>query len=237
MREPRIRGYSLSKTPLNPPCISPQAKLTCEQNDSFGWHLQFLTIIGITICTACFTFGLIADITNNTTCFTIKNYISLVAAPIEIVISILYWGLRAIDTGLVVPPDFPLPPFLYDLTFHFFPALVTAIDTILLSPPWPSSPMNPNAPLITLVLSTSVVFLYWFWIEVCYSYNGFYPYPLFALLTTYQRIGLFAVSGATMWVVGGALRALYAWVNGYETVEELEKVKRAKNMAVRGKWE
>jgi hypothetical protein len=97
--------------------------------------------------------------------------------------------------------------------------------------------MNPNAPLITLVLSTSVVFLYWFWIEVCYSYNGFYPYPLFALLTTYQRIGLFAVSGATMWVVGGALRALYAWVNGYETVEELEKVKRAKNMAVRGKWE
>jgi hypothetical protein len=74
------------------------------QNESFGWHLQFLTILGITICTACFTFGLLADITNNTTCFTIKNYIALVAAPIEIVISILYWGLRAIDTGLVVPP-------------------------------------------------------------------------------------------------------------------------------------
>jgi hypothetical protein len=59
--------------------------------------------------------------------------------------------------------------------------------------------------------------------EICYSHNGYYPYPIFALLTTYQRIGLFALSGATMWVAGGALRALYAYVNGYELTEALEK--------------
>lgn len=52
-----------------------------------------------------------------------------------------------------------------------------------------------------------------------------------------QRIGLFAVSGATMWVVGSGLRVLYAWVNGFETVEELEKVKRARKMGEGGKWE
>lgn len=159
------------------------------------------------------------------------------AAPIEIVISILYWGLRAIDTGLVVPPDLPLPPLIYDLCFHFFPALFTTIDAILLSPPWPSSPMNPQAPLITLALSTAIAFSYWFWIEICFSQNGFYPYPIFAILTTYQRIGLFAVSGSIMWVVGGALRALYAWANGYETVEDLDKVQRAKKMCEDGKWE
>jgi hypothetical protein len=175
--------------------------------------------------------------TNATTLFTIKNYLALVAAPMEIVISILYWGLRAIDTSLVVPPDLPLPPLIYDMTFHLFPAVVLTLDTILLSPPWPSSPMNPNAPLISLVTSTAIAFLYWFWIEICYSRNGFYPYPLFGILTTYQRIGLFAVSGSIMWVAGGALRALYAYVNGFEMVEELEKVKRAKNMAVGGKWE
>jgi hypothetical protein len=121
--------------------------------------------------------------------------------------------------------ELPLPPLIYDLTFHFFPALLLTLDTTLLSP------------LISLVLSTAVAFLYWFWIEICYSYNGFYPYPIFGLLTKVQRVGLFAMSGAIMWVTGGGLRALYAWVNGYETVEELEKVKRAKNMAVRGKWE
>jgi hypothetical protein len=207
------------------------------QNNSFGWHLQFLTILGISISTLCFTFGLLADTTNSTLCFTVKNYIALVAAPMEIVISILYWGLRAIDTGLVVPPDLPLPPLIYDLTFHFFPALFLTIDALLLSPPWPSSPMNEQAPLITLVSSTAVAFLYWWWIEVCYSYNGFYPYPIFGLLSTYQRIGLFALSGGIMFAVGGALRAAYAYINGYETVEELEKTKRAKNMAVAGKRE
>jgi hypothetical protein len=207
------------------------------QNESFGWHLQFLTILGITICTICFIFGLLADVTNNVTCFTIKNYIALVAAPIEIVISILYWGLRAISRDLVVPPDLPLPPFIYDLTFHFFPALLLTIDALLLSPPWPSSPMNPQAPLLMLGMSTAVAFLYWWWIEICYSYNGFYPYPIFGMLSTHQRIGLFAMSGSIMWVVGGVLRASYAYLNGYEQVEELEKMKRAKNMAVGRKWE
>jgi hypothetical protein len=138
---------------------------------------------------------------------------------------------------LTTQSDLPLPPLIYDLTFHFFPAVFLTLDTILLSPPWPSSPMNPQAPLISLIISTAIAFLYWFWIEICYSYNGFYPYPIFALLTQAQRVGLFAMSGATMWVVGGALRALYAWANGFERVEELEKMKRAKNMAVGGKWE
>jgi hypothetical protein len=144
----------------------------------------------------------------------------------EIVISILYWGLRAIDTSLVVPPDLPLPPFLVDLAFHLIPAVVLTLDTTLLSPPWPSSPMNPHAQMIMLVASTVVAFSYWWWIELCYKHNGFYPYPIFALLTTAQRVGLFAVSGATMWGVGGALRALYVWVNGLESVEELERVQR-----------
>lgn len=73
--------------------------------------------------------------------------------------------------------------------------------------------------------------------EICYSHNGYYPYPIFALLTTYQRIGLFALSGATMWVAGGTLRALYAYVNGYELTEALEKRQRARQMGSEGKWE
>jgi hypothetical protein len=73
--------------------------------------------------------------------------------------------------------------------------------------------------------------------EICYSHNGYYPYPIFALLTTYQRIGLFALSGATMWVAGGALRALYAYANGYELTEALEKRQRARKMGSEGKWD
>ncbi|KAJ8112458.1 hypothetical protein OPT61_g5181 [Boeremia exigua] len=205
-------------------------------NSSYGWHLQFLTIIGISLSTLCFAFGLAADLLSTTTpppppnstpsapphpltlshhCFTAKNYLSLIAAPIEIVISILYWGLRLIDTSLVVPPDLPLPPLGADLCFHAVPAVVLALDAILLSPPWPRSPMSAQAPLITLGLSTGVAFAYWWWI----------------------RVGLFAVSGATMWVVGGALRAVYAFVNGYELTDALEKRQRARKMGSEGKWE
>ncbi|KAH9860483.1 hypothetical protein J1614_011814 [Plenodomus biglobosus] len=208
-----------------------------QVNESFGWHFQFLTIVGLSISTACFACGIIADITNSFHFFTLKNYLALVAAPIEILISILYWGLRAIDDDLVVPPDMPFPPPLYDLGFHLVPAIVLTLDNLLLSPPWPSMPTNPQAPFIMLVTSTVIAFAYWYWIELCYSHNGFYPYPIFGILTTVQRVGLFAISGATMWAVGGALRAAYAYINGFERVEELDKFKRAQKMAAEGKWE
>jgi hypothetical protein len=73
--------------------------------------------------------------------------------------------------------------------------------------------------------------------ELCYSQNGYYPYPIFEMLTTNQRIGLFVVSGVIMWAVGALLRVVYAKVNGYESVEELDKSKRSKGMGETGKWE
>ncbi|KAF3005861.1 hypothetical protein E8E13_009002 [Curvularia kusanoi] len=225
-----------------------------EFSSSYGWHLQFLTIIGIAISTVCFTFGLLADITSSSTsppassasppsatfssfCFAAKNYLSLIAAPIEIVISILYWGLRAIDTGLVVPPDMPLPPLGADLCFHLVPAVVLTLDAILLSPPWPSSPVNPDAALWTLATSTGFVFAYWWWIEICFSHNGFYPYPIFGLLSTAERVGLFTMSGVIMWVVGEVLRVVYAFVNGEELTVASEKRQTARQTGLEDKLE
>jgi len=68
----------------------------------------------------------------------------------------------------------------------------------------------------TIVTSTALAFAYWFWVELCYSHNGFYPYPLFAALNTPQRIGLFAFSGGLMSASAFGLRAAYGWVNGVE---------------------
>lgn len=44
------------------------------------------------------------------------------------------------------------------------PAVVLTVDSLLLSPPWPTTPMNESAPMITLALSTIVAFSYWIWI-------------------------------------------------------------------------
>lgn len=49
---------------------------------------------------------------------------------------------------------------------------------------------------------------------------GFYPYPIFSILSTPQRIGLFTGSGIAMWAVGAALRSCYRAVNGVEEVED-----------------
>src|ERR1700674_5753058 len=79
-------------------------------NDSYGWHWQHLTILGLTVAYATFVVGLLADLTLSPKLFLIKNTLSLCSAPLEVLISILYWGLCAIDRGLVVPPEIHLAP-------------------------------------------------------------------------------------------------------------------------------
>jgi hypothetical protein len=72
-------------------------------NDSYGWHFQYLTIIGLALSTLTFAFGLLADITLSRRLFAVKNALSVASAPIECLITILYWGLRAVSS-LNLPP-------------------------------------------------------------------------------------------------------------------------------------
>lgn len=125
----------------------------------------------------------------------------------EILISTLYWGLRAIDPALVVPPELELP-LSADVGFHLAPTLFLLGDLLLLSPPWTI------AALPATVLSVVIAFLYWFWIEWCFTRNGFYPYPLFELLGYEQRLALFAGCAAVMAAITLAVKWVYARVNG-----------------------
>src|SRR3954466_8277370 len=104
-------------------------------NESYGWHYQHLTIIGLSIASGTFIFGLLADITLSPQLFLIKNSLSLCSAPLEVLISALYWGISAIDRELVVPPGIEVNAFA-DLGFHAMPAILLTIDLLFLSPPW-----------------------------------------------------------------------------------------------------
>lgn len=176
-----------------------------------------------------FTFGLLADITLSRRLFAIKNALSVASAPIECLISILYWGLRAvslcisestvpsdtnpptqIDTSLVLPPWAPILLLRDDLSFHFMPAFTLTLDLLFFSPPYTI------AVLPALGLSACIAFGYWFWIEQCFTYNQFYPYPIFDVLSTTGRVGLFAASAVLMALATGALVWLYGVVNGKE---------------------
>lgn len=58
--------------------------------------MQYLTIIGLALTTATFVCGLLADVEGDEWIFLAKNYLSMVATPLELLITILYWGLRMV---------------------------------------------------------------------------------------------------------------------------------------------
>ncbi|EAL87898.2 integral membrane protein, putative [Aspergillus fumigatus Af293] len=72
-------------------------------NEAYGWHFQYLTVIGLALSTLTFAVALLADLTLSARLFLVKNLLSICSAPMEVLISVLYWGLRMIDERLVVP--------------------------------------------------------------------------------------------------------------------------------------
>ncbi|KAI1467406.1 FAR-17a/AIG1-like protein [Daldinia caldariorum] len=180
---------------------------------AFGGHFQFLTIIGLSLALCTFVVGFLADVTLSSRLFALKNILSVCSAPLEVLISILYWGLCAIDKGLVFPPEFQLD-LLPDVGFHAAPAVFLAADLLLFSPPWMIHGFS------ALALSESLALLYWVWIEYCFSRNGWYPYPIFDKLSTWQRIVLFTFSALLMTGSTMTLKWTYGKING---VEEFKK--------------
>ncbi|KAF7542902.1 hypothetical protein G7Z17_g11182 [Cylindrodendrum hubeiense] len=180
---------------------------------AYGWHFQFLTIIGLTSSLVAFALGILADLTSVPAFFQAKNAVAVLATPLEVVISILYWGIRFIDASLLMPDDFSLD-LLSDVGFHLAPAVFLTLDLILFSPPWTIPAYG------TMTLSTVLAFAYWYWVELCFSHNGWYPYPLFELLSTVQRVFLFTFSAGLVTVSSAGLKWVYAQVNGYEKAKK-----------------
>jgi hypothetical protein len=133
--------------------------------NSEQWHWQYLTILGLTGATLTCIFGLLADITLSSKFFYVKNSLALCSAPLEVVISLLYWGISAIDRRLVVPPGIELSE-LADIGFHLVPAVVLTVDLLFLSPPWTIHAFP------AMGLSSMLAFAYWGWVEHCYKHNG-----------------------------------------------------------------
>src|SRR5690625_3553715 len=61
-------------------------------DEAYGCHLQFLTIIGLAVSLLCFLSGAVADVTGSAVLFDLKNALAVLATPLEVVISLLYWG-------------------------------------------------------------------------------------------------------------------------------------------------
>jgi len=172
------------------------------------------------LATATFFVGLLADLTLSTRLYTLKNILSVGSSPLACLISLLYWGLRAIDVRLVLPDWAPRLALETDLSFHAVPAISLIIDLLLFSPPYGISALP------TLALSSFIAISYWFWTEECYRHNGFYAYPIFDEAGYYGRMALFAGSAATMTFSTFCLQWMYATVNGRD-MDAMNKPKKS----------
>lgn len=72
-------------------------------------------------------------------------------------------------------------------------------------------------------LNLTLLTVYRWWVEHCYSHNGFYPYPLFAVLDTTQRVFLFVGAAMTMTASTMMLKWLYGRVNGLKGAQTRAK--------------
>lgn len=164
---------------------------------SYSGHLQFLTILGL-----CLTFigeavSLVAQLSKLRSLRRLSSWLLQVCAPIECLISGLYWALRFVDTDLVLDPKFAveLSPSL-DRKLHLYPAIFE-VSRAVLDPPdlWHAGLIPP------VLVFGSLAGGYWAWIDHVFSHNGFYPYPLFAMLGLEQRVGLFTFSALLLVVL------------------------------------
>lgn len=134
--------------------------------------------------------------------------LSVASAPLEVLISLLYWGLWALDPKLVIPDWAPVLPLSADLSFHAVPAVALVVDLVFFSPPYTVGVVP------AFGLSSVIAVGYWFWVEECYRHNGYYPYPIFDALDNTGRVGLFVGSAAVMTVSTVCLKWVYGRVNG-----------------------
>jgi hypothetical protein len=121
----------------------------------------------------------------------------------------LYWSIHFYDRTLLVDPAVaPQLPVLVDMGFHLIPTLLLMVDTLFFSPPWDANALS------ALMAFSAFAGGYWMWIEHCYSFNNFYPYPMMGMMNSKQRALLFSFATLLCWSSFLTVRAIYRTVNG-----------------------
>lgn len=186
-----------------------------ELSRQFGGHYQFLTNISLVLTFATLLLGMTRAVSPSLPITReLKTVASAITMPIEVIVSILYWSVLAIDPDLLIPQRKvadPLNPgqfimetvrlpILTDLCMHAFPAILLSVDFLAFSPPFPIRRPNrlTSWPILATAISTIV---YCLWAELCKANNGYYPYPLLSILSTPKRLVLYAGCALTMSIV------------------------------------
>lgn len=174
-------------------------------NSSYGWHFQMLTILTLSVAYAHFWVAVAQDLRPKSALLrSVKRALLLIACPCETLVSSLYWPIKFYDASLLAPPELmALFPIHADISMHAVPTVLLLIETFVFSAAIETS--NARAALIYAAYGTG----YYFWTERNARLNGWYPYPMFDLMSRAQRIGTFVGATAIAFLAFLVLKKLH----------------------------
>ncbi|KAF8201668.1 FAR-17a/AIG1-like protein [Pholiota molesta] len=175
----------------------------------YGGHFQYLTIQGLALAGFSMVLGMVTGLFPWAIGLkTAKRYLMIVALPVSVVVSLIYWSLLTLFPALIIQPLHSEPstpssssttpalfylPLTVDLALHAVPAVSLMLDFFLFERKYDKREVQVIAPIAALT------FAIWYgsWVEHCGSMNnGSFPYPFLTENPQEIRIGIYA--GATI---------------------------------------
>ncbi|EMD32693.1 hypothetical protein CERSUDRAFT_143212 [Gelatoporia subvermispora B] len=185
-----------------------------------GGHYQFLTIQGVVVAWLTMAVALVADFLPSLILLkAMKRALFMIAMPLAVLITSVYWTLLAFTPHLILTPDpattvltFPstVPscqriPLRIDLALHATPAISLLSDFVLFERKYPKSQARYGATIMAAIAGL------WYacWVENCAQYNGVFPYPFLTQSPFTVRITIYAGASTLVLVSFWMLNALH----------------------------
>ncbi|KAJ1968609.1 hypothetical protein H4R34_006250 [Dimargaris verticillata] len=155
------------------------------ESRSFGWHFQYLTIVGLALTMVTTALGVGSALRSGTMtvlCSKGWQFMLPMTLAAETVIALLYWALTLTSQDLMFYPDELVIPAWLDFGLHLFPAVFQLVSFVRVRPA-----LSPSKRQVYCMLVVGV--LYGAWMHFVHHMNGFWPYPFLALMSDMQRYG------------------------------------------------
>jgi len=169
-----------------------------------GGHFQYLTIQGLCVAWLTMVTSMAGDVFPSLTALrTIKRGLFMIAMPLAVVISTIYWTLMLFFPSLILQTDPSIAsstgeaplllriPLRMDLALHATPALSLLADFVLFERKYTKKQALVGAPIV----AGAATLWYSWWAEYCASFNGSFPYPFLTENPFEVRVYIYAGAG------------------------------------------
>ncbi|KAJ3502323.1 hypothetical protein NLJ89_g8942 [Agrocybe chaxingu] len=172
----------------------------------YGGHFQYLTIQGLAVAWLTMVASLFTDLLPSIRAArSIKRYLMIMAMPLAVVVSSIYWTLLLFFPALIIQKDLSGPsgavpssspdaapefrlPLSIDLALHAAPALSVILDFFVFERKYNKKEVEVGAPAAISLYALG----YTLWVEHCARENdGIFPYPFLTENTLPIRIGIY----------------------------------------------